>query len=332
MPQSAPQITEFAGHTAFHSVDPSHPTYPLQLDACVDWNADTGATSHMTPHRHWLRNYVPRRIPIKLADNNIVYSAGEGTVVFNPIVNGVQVRPVEFSRVLHVPDLRNNLLSVLFLTRHKGFTVTINVSRMSFERPTGSPLFVASIGHSNAAFLDGETVPLAEYASAATTLPLDLDLWHRRLAHHHLAGIRTLMDKQLVTGMTLDSKSAPDPICEPCLAGKMHSNPFPSSQWRASRPLELVHSDVHQVPYPSFSGFRYWVTFIDDYSRYHFVLPIKAKSDLFEAFKQFKAYAENQSEQKIKTLRDDKGGEYMSNAFLDFTTQCGIERQHTVRA
>jgi len=57
MPESAPEITEFAGHTGFHSFDPSHPTYPLQLDACVDWNADTGATSHMTPHRHWLRNY-----------------------------------------------------------------------------------------------------------------------------------------------------------------------------------------------------------------------------------------------------------------------------------
>jgi hypothetical protein len=59
------------------------------------------------------------------------------------------------------------------------------------------------------------------------------------------------------------TKAAPDPICEPCLAGKMHSNPFPSSQWRASRPLELIHTDVHQVPYPSFSGFRYWVSFID---------------------------------------------------------------------
>jgi len=169
--------------------------------------------------------------------------------------------------------------------------------------PTGTQLFVASISSSNAAFLDGSTVPLAEYASAATTLPLDIDLWHRRLAHHHLAGVRMLLDHKLVTGMHLDSKSAPDPICEPCLAGKMHSNPFP-----ATRPLELVHSDVHQVPYPSFSGFRYWVTFIDDYSRYRFVLPIKAKSDVFEAFKQFKAYAENQSERKIMILRDDKGG------------------------
>ena len=86
----------------------------------------------------------------------------------------------------------------------------------------------------------------------------------------------------------------------------MHANPFPSSEWRTSRPLELVHTDVHEVPYRTFTGCRYWVTFIDDYSRYHLVLPIRAKSDVFDAFKQFKAYAENQTERKLKMLRDDK--------------------------
>ena len=52
---------------------------------------------------------------------------------------------------------------------------------------------------------------------------------------------------------------------------------------------------------------------------------------VFDAFKQFKAYAENQTGHKIKKLRDDKGGEYMSNASLRFTDECGIARQHTVR-
>jgi hypothetical protein len=84
-------------------------------------------------------------------------------VVFSPVVDGKTVRAVEFTRVLHVPDLRNNLLSVLYLTRNIGFTVHINSSHMPFERPTGTPLFVATISGSNAAFLDGSTVPLGEY-------------------------------------------------------------------------------------------------------------------------------------------------------------------------
>ena len=202
---------------------------------------------------------------------------------------------------------------------------------MAFRRPPGPPLFIANIGNSNCAFLDGETVPLVEFASAATTIPLDLNLWHRRLAHHHLADVKALLHRNLVTGMAIDSKSLPDLICEPCLASKMHANPFPSSSWRASRPLELVHSDVHDVGHISMSGFRYWITFINDFWRFRFVIPLKAKSQALEAFKTFKAFAENQSEQKIKILCDDKGGEYMSNAFIDFTTQCGILRQHTVQ-
>ncbi|KAG2076112.1 hypothetical protein BDR04DRAFT_991351, partial [Suillus decipiens] len=110
----------------------------------------------------------------------------------------------------------------------------------------------------------GTTSPITEFASPASTCPLDIALWHRRLTHHHIAGVRTLIDCNLVTGLRLDSRASPDPICEPCLAGKMHANPFASSEWRASRPLELVHTDVHQLPYRTFSSYRYWVTFIDD--------------------------------------------------------------------
>ena len=62
------------------------------------------------------------------------------------------------------------------------------------------------------------------------------------------------------------------------------------------------------------------------------MFPIKHKSGVFEAFRTFKAFAETQSECKIKALRDDKGGEYMSNVCAEFTTQCGILHQHTVQA
>jgi len=59
----------------------------------------------MTPHRHWLHKYTPHHMPIKLADNTVVYSAGVGSVVFNPVIEGWSTRGVEFTRVLHVPDL-----------------------------------------------------------------------------------------------------------------------------------------------------------------------------------------------------------------------------------
>jgi len=58
----------------------------------------------------------------------------------------------------------------------------------------------------------------------------------------------------------------------------------------------LPRLNNHNVGHLSMSGYRYWITFIDDYLRFRFVMPLKAKSQAFEAFKMFKAFAENQSE------------------------------------
>ncbi len=59
------------------------------------------------------------------------------------------------------------------------------------------------------------------------------------------ATITKLIQGDLVIGLVVSSKSQPDPICEACLAGKMTSGPFPSSDSISEHPLELVHSDLH---------------------------------------------------------------------------------------
>ena len=112
----------------------------------------------------------------------------------------------------------------------------------------------------------------------------------------------------------------------------MTSGQFPTSTRISTAPLELIHSDLHgPLPVPSPEGFRYWITFIDDKTKLHGVMFLRQKSDSFEAFKTFKAYAENQLNAKIKALQDDKGGEYMSAAFIKFTDECGIVRRHSTR-
>jgi hypothetical protein len=285
----------------------------------------------MTPHRHWLHNYIPHRVPIKLADGSIVYSKGVGFVLFKPVIKGKEMKVVEFSKVLHVPQLRNNLLAVLYLTRHCGYQISIDGSFMHFKHE-GVTIFNAPINDSNAAFINGTTIPISEFANRISILPLDYSLWHRRLAHHNYADVKRMIKDGLVTGVKLQSTSAPDPICEPCLAGKMHANPFPSSLNRATKPLELIHSDLHgPVPTRTHSGYRYWVTFIDDNTNFWVIYLLKQKSDTFLAFKTFKAYAENHFNAKIKCLREDKAGEYMSKEFEAFCAAEGIQRQHTVR-
>ncbi|XP_006461015.1 hypothetical protein AGABI2DRAFT_117952 [Agaricus bisporus var. bisporus H97] len=73
------------------------------------------------------------------------------------LVNGKETRAVEFTRVLHVPDLRSNLLSCLYLARHKGFNITISAQSIDFQCK-GISLFTATIHSNNSAELDGSTV------------------------------------------------------------------------------------------------------------------------------------------------------------------------------
>jgi transposase InsO family protein len=73
------------------------------------------------------------------------------------------------------------------------------------------------------------------------------------------------------------------------------------------------------------------MTFINNYLSFWVVSLLRKKSNAFDAFKNYKAYAENLFGQKILTLHDDKGREYMSNAFQHFCNKSSIARRHTVR-
>ena len=125
------EAAEFAGNAS--SLDFTNPHSPLISDAGTDWNTDTGATCHMTPHRHWFNTYKPQVTPIRLANDQVIHSTGIGSVCFQPVVNGKPGKLLEFHRVLHVPDLRSNLLSVLYLTKHQSYTVIITSSKISFK-------------------------------------------------------------------------------------------------------------------------------------------------------------------------------------------------------
>lgn len=160
----------------------------------------------------------------------------------------------------------------------------------------GTLLFTATVNRHNAAHLTGHIVPMTEFSDMVSTCLLDLTLWHCRFAHLNHGDVRKLINTQLVKSIEVKSKDSPDPICEPCIAGKQcRSDVSRVATHRASGLLQLIHSDVHgPLPVQTRNGYKYWITFIDDFSRHWAGMPLKKKSDAFSAFKQFKAYAENQ--------------------------------------
>ncbi|KAL0339067.1 UNVERIFIED_CONTAM: Retrovirus-related Pol polyprotein from transposon TNT 1-94 [Sesamum angustifolium] len=150
-------------------------------------------------------------------------------------------------------------------------------------------------------------------------------LWHRRLGHFNFQGLKILHQKKMMTD--LPQIQAVEGACEACLQGKQHKKPFPSgTSWRAKAVLELIHTDVcGPMRTPSHEQNRYFILFIDDYSRMTWVYFMREKSEVFKVFKKFKNLVEKQSGRSIKVLRSDRGKEYNNSEFDKFCEEEGIE-------
>ena len=80
------------------------------------------------------------------------------------------------------------------------------------------------------------------------------------------------------------------------------------TQSEAKGILEIIHSDVcSPMSSSSLSGYVYYVSFIDDFSRKTWIYFMKNKDEIFSNFKEFKALIENRTKNKIKTFQSDNG-------------------------
>ena len=123
----------------------------------------------------------------------------------------------------------------------------------------------------------------------------------------------------------------PDQVCQSYLAAKQTRCSFPQvSRWRADEPLELLHIDLCGPITPVIArGSRYFILIVDDCTRWMSVSVLKTKDQAVQAFAKFRAEAENSLGQKVKCVRSDRGGEFLSNAFKEICEQGGIRRQFT---
>jgi hypothetical protein len=256
--------------------------------ADAHWIADTGATSHMSPRRSWFTKLEPLAIPIRVANNHVVYSEGVGSVVLEPA--NKSLRPVLLCRVLYVPALQNNLLSVLHLVANHRFCIEIEGKEMVFLQ-SGERRFTAAI-RDNTAWLNASTPPAPEAALRGEAV-MNRALWHCRLCHIGADRLEQAIKGKVATRLVVESNTPVLTHCEPGIRGKHHRDLFPQrASHRATSFLKRIHSDLHQLPVLTSTGFCYWLLFINDYSRYFWIYLLPKKSETFHAFTQFKAMVE----------------------------------------
>lgn len=185
----------------------------------------------------------------------------------------------------YAPCLAHNLLSVGQLILN-GYSILFDNESCSIQhKQYGSKIFHVQMTTNRMFSLDVSVG--IENSALVVKVDLESNLWHLRYGHLNNKGLQLLVNKDMVVGLP---KIHDISFCEGCVYGKQARTSFPVGKtWRASTHLELVHADLcGPMSVESIGGSRYFLLFIDDYSRMSWVFFLKYKSQAFEYFKKFK--------------------------------------------
>jgi hypothetical protein len=238
----------------------------------------------------------------------------------------MQNLPFELKNVLLVPSLKTNLLSISALS-DSGHSISFSKKRCSISISGIKTIFATRQG---SLFY----IPLNVFQSSAHLSKClnAAQLWHLKFGHLHINALKRLMNSRMTKDLPNFNIDSFD--CFTCLSAKTKRLPFSKSATHISSSLgDLIHSDIcGPLPTPSYTGYKSFLTFTDDFSRYAWTYPLKTKtaSEVLSKLQELDAFFLNHYGYHIKTLRTDNGSEFKNELFRSFCQENGILQQFTV--
>ena len=301
------------------------------------WIVDSGCTQHMCNQEEFftsMRELEEKKI-MMMGNGDRMEINSEGDVGLKVVTNQGIVYGT-FKDVLYSPEIRRNLVSVTKMMK-QGISTVFDEETRTCYLVRGKVWFnlrevVGTAVEKKDLWVLDERGKTRESGESYVAEQRDEEkMWHLRLGHLGGENLKKLVSKEMVNGLqTRGTFNPSNDICEGCMKGRQTREVFPSAEHRGRQLLELVHSDVCGPINPkSLGGNRYYLTFVDDYSRKSWVYLLKEKREVLKYFKLWKAVAEKQSEKKLKIFRTDRGGEYLSTEFKTFLSEEGIVHQTT---
>ena len=207
--------------------------------------------------------------------------------------------------VFYVPDSPFNLISISKLTCDLNCLITFFDHSITLQdRSTGQTI---GIGRESQGLFHLSS-PSPSTACASMDTPL---LIHNRLGHPNISKLQKMVPP-------FSSLSSIE--CESCQLVKHARVSFPKRlDQRTKSHFEFVHTDIWGPSRDKFTlGFRYFVTFINDYSRCTWLFLMKTRAELFFIFQKFHAEIRTQFNTFICILRSDNAKEYLSASVSSF--------------
>ena len=294
---------------------------------------DSGASSHMTCQKSWIKNYTRSTdvTSVLLGDGRKVKVEGSGDVKVRVNFSDENTM-ITLKDVLYVPNLSMNLVSLSKATSN-GLKAYFHEDLCTFT-DNKNRIIAKAVKMRNLYNLIGRGVESeTDDNSVGTALIVNNPhaLWHYRYAHLSDSNLERL-SSGLVSGINLKHGVSRVNTCEPCALGKGTKAPQrKTSLSSASSPLELIHTDLCGPITPrSIGGCSYILTFTDEYSRMSWVAFLKRKTEVVDKIIEWVKFVENQLEMKVKRIRSDCGAEYVNDTFRRFYKANGIKHERSV--
>jgi GAG-pre-integrase domain len=291
------------------------------------WYMDSGASAHVTSDLNALTTYSPYT-----GNDQLQVGNGKGLDIVHIGTASLSTNSsfLLLNKVLHVPAISKPLISISQLLLDNNVFVEFHPDCCIVKDRMNHQVLLQGV-KCNGLYLVSSPSPQALICEKGS-----LTLWHKRLCHISANTIQHLVSSQNLS-CTMNKLG----VCEPCCLAKSHILLFYPSSSTATKPLEIIHCDLWgPSPVISQNGYKYYLLFTDQFSRYNWIYFCSHKSNVADIFHQFKILVENLLFSKIKTIQLDGGTEFKpiirSHPEIQFHISCPytpqqnglVERKH----
>ncbi|MCH79544.1 gag-protease polyprotein [Trifolium medium] len=282
------------------------------------WYFDSGCSKHMTGVENYIENLKSYATSFVTFGDG---AKGEIKGIGRLSTNGVP----KLDNVLLVKGITTNLISISQLC-DQGMKVNFTKSECLVTNDEGDLIMKGVRSRDNCY----HWIPLEEdnISTCLISKEEDVKLWHQKLGHLHLKGIKKAIANEAIRGLP-KLKIEEGSICGECQIGKQTKMSHPKLQHlTTTRVLELLHMHLMgPMQVESLGGKRYAFVMVDDFSRFTWIEFFKEKSESFEAFKELCLQLQREKNTVIIRIRNDHGKEFENASFLDFCASEGIKHE-----
>jgi hypothetical protein len=286
------------------------------------WILDSGANEHICSSSHWFKSmHSIAPISVSLPNGASILVHNAGTVCLTD--------KITLDNVLYSSDFTINLISISKMCHFLNCSVQFvsnqciiqdttsqqmiglgdrvnGLYRLVLPKPSLTATATSHLPFSHSVSFNNTTIS----CNNSNVIPLSA-LWHFRFGH--LSNSRLSDLTQMYPNISVDNKI----VCDVCHFAKQRKLPFTSSNSIAKSNFELLHLDIWgPLSTPSIHGHRYFLTIVDDHSRFVWIILLKSKASVSTHVQNFVTLIETQFQVTPKVIRSDNGPEFLLSDFF----------------